>query len=324
MCRTIERGRGRLAALLAAPLLALAAFAASAEPVRLAVRFSDGQMPVTLQAFKTLIEEEPRLRGEVDLVFVTESTITGLEPAEVLRSDVLVLDMMNQQLLDRFNEEHGVDLIAGVDEHGAVIAVGVGIAPKETYIEKGAIFDARAQAYWQHSGAANQLGLIKYALSVAGEAAMTLPEPEVSLDFGFYYPDGDRGRVFATWEAFDEWRTAISTREAIGRLNATETPVSRSSRFSRLPTTVGAIRPASSGTATWNVPSNIESPVADSRHSRSFRPYKVTRFTTGTSSFSSERAVSKSEKRNMKPSATSTRASPASSSKSSSNVTEPG
>ena len=49
-------------------------------------------------------------------------------------------------------------------------------------------------------------------------------------------------------------------------------PVSRSVRRSLLPTTVGATRPASSGTATWNVPSNIDSPCGEARHSASLRP----------------------------------------------------
>ena len=44
---------------------------------------------------------------------------------------------MNQQMLDRFNAEHKVDLIASVRAHGKVLAVGEGLLPKETYIESG-------------------------------------------------------------------------------------------------------------------------------------------------------------------------------------------
>ena len=49
-------------------------------------------------------------------------------------------------------------------------------------------------------------------------------------------------------------------------------PVSGSVRRSLLPTTVGATSPASSGTATWNVPSNMDSPWAEARHSASLLP----------------------------------------------------
>ncbi|MNC89296.1 hypothetical protein D3C83_52060 [compost metagenome] len=60
--------------------------------------------------------------------------------------------------------------------------------------------------------------------------------------------------------------------DAIGFRVTTVMPVSRSFTFSWLPTTVGATSPASSGTATWNVPSKIDSPVFDVRHSSSVRP----------------------------------------------------
>ena len=62
------------------------------------------------------------------------------------------------------------------------------------------------------------------------------------------------------------------TREAIGRLATMVNPVSRSVIRSLLPTTVGATRPASSGTATWNVPSKVDSPCSEARHSASLRP----------------------------------------------------
>jgi hypothetical protein len=45
-------------------------------------------------------------------------------------------------------------------------------------------------------------------------------------------------------------RTPVSMRDGIGSLATIETPVSRSKRRSRLPTTIGDTRPASSGTAT--------------------------------------------------------------------------
>src|SRR6185369_1436367 len=64
------------------------------------------------------------------------------------------------------------------------------------------------RAYWTHSGFSNQLALMKYALSKAGVKGLTIPDVVPSLDFGYYYPDGKAGLVFATWAEFDAWRAA--------------------------------------------------------------------------------------------------------------------
>ena len=117
------------------------------------------------------------------------------------------------------------------DRRGKVFAIGEGLLPKETYIKQGALWDDRARAYWAHMGFSNQLGLMKYALTQAGIKGLVLPEPQPSLDFGYYYPERPDsrspvertlqrprtrqgsalhiqppGRVFATWDEFDAWR----------------------------------------------------------------------------------------------------------------------
>jgi cobaltochelatase CobN len=189
-------------------LLLLAAYPAAAKPVRLAFLFSDGNITSTLRAYKALIEERPDLEGQVTLSFLTESMFDEVKPAELSSADVLVMDVMNQQLLDRYNKTHTVDLIAAIRARGKVIAVGEGLLPKETYTNQGAIWDDHARALWGHSGFANQIGLLKYALDKAGVAGLTVPDAQPSLDFGYYYPDGKTGQVFSSWEAFDAWREA--------------------------------------------------------------------------------------------------------------------
>jgi cobaltochelatase CobN len=104
------------------------------------------------------------------------------------------------------NAERKVDVIGTIRRHGKVFAVGEGLAPQETYTRQGAILDDRARAYWSHMGYSNQLGLLKYALTHAGIRGLTLPEPQPSLDFGYYYPDGGAGRVFATWDQLAAWK----------------------------------------------------------------------------------------------------------------------
>jgi cobaltochelatase CobN len=204
--------RRRRAALLgpAAACLLASLQAAAGDPVRVVYFFSDGRMPVTLAAYKTLLAEHPELRGEVDLRFVTESLLEDVDAEQVASADVLVFDTMNQQMLERFDAEHDVDLLARVAAKGHFIAVGEGLLPKEHYVGAGAIWDERARAFWEHSGEENQLGLLEYALRTAGVEGVNVPEPTASLDAAYYYPAPDgaagAGQLFASWDAFDRWR----------------------------------------------------------------------------------------------------------------------
>ena len=208
--------------LVVALLIGLCAVPAVAQDVRLAYLFSDGNLPGMLAAYKALLEERPDLRERVVVEFLTESLFDEVEPGALLETDVLVFDVMNQQMLERFNTTHGVDLIERISGEGLVFAVGEGLLPREQYVEQGVVWDDRARAFWANWGLANQLGLMKQALSAAGIADLTVPDPQPSLDAGYYYPDGDTGRVFATWEAFDDWRRGAgkrgpgATRVAVG------------------------------------------------------------------------------------------------------------
>jgi cobaltochelatase CobN len=159
-----------------------------------------------------VLAERPELRRRVGLTFLTESLFDEVAPTEVTGADVLVLDVMNQQMLDRFNAKHKIDVIASVRAHGTVVAVGEGLQPKETYTKQGALWDDRARGLWGHSGFANQVGLIKFALARAGVPGVSVPDPQPSLDFGYYYPEGTSGHVFGRWEEFDAWRQAHGKR----------------------------------------------------------------------------------------------------------------
>ena len=218
-CSAVGRHAGRAACLVAgiAVLTAGAAGSAAAQEVRLAYLTGDSTLPGILSAWKAVLGERPDLRERVSVTLVTESLLDSVDPEEVLRSDVLVLHVHDQHTLERFDEAYGVDLVAGVTGRGLVLGVGEGLLPREHYVERGVAWDGRARAFWEHSGFANQVGLLKYALSAAGIPGMTVPEPQPSLEAGYYYPDtpatagtgaGSTGRVFATWEAFDAWRRA--------------------------------------------------------------------------------------------------------------------
>ena len=164
-------------------------------------------MPGAVAAYRKLLEERPKLQDRVELRFLTESAFDDPSSKDIADVDVLVFDIMNQQMLERFDERHKTDLLAGVSREGHVLAVGEGLLPKEHYTSLNAAWDNRARAFWAHSGPANQLGLLKLALDRAGVAGLNIPDPEPSLDFGYYYPSDEGGRVFATWEEFDESRT---------------------------------------------------------------------------------------------------------------------
>ena len=196
----------RIRSLLVAFAICLCAVPAAAQDVRLAYLFSDGNLPGMLAAYKALLDERPDLRERVTVEFLTESLFDDVDPGAMLETDVLVFDVMNEQMLERFNTTHDVDLLERISGQGLVFGVGEGLLPREQYVEQGVIWDARARAFWANLGFANQIGLMKQALSAAGVADLTVPDPQPSLDAGYYYPDGAAGRVFATWEAFDDWR----------------------------------------------------------------------------------------------------------------------
>ena len=212
----------RIRALVVGFVICLCAVPAGAQDVRLAYLFSDGNLPGMLAAYKALLEERPDLRDQITVEFLTESLFDEVDPERMLEADVLVFDVMNQQMLERFNTTHDVDLIARVSGQGLVLGVGEGLLPREQYIEQGVAWNARARAFWANWGLANQLGLMKQALSAAGVAGLTVPDPQPSVEAGYYYPDGETGRVFATWEAFDDWRRRAgkrrpgATRVAVG------------------------------------------------------------------------------------------------------------
>lgn len=194
---------------------------ANAEEVRLAYLTGDSTLPGLLSAWKAVLVEHPHLRDRVSVRFVTESLLDDVDPEEVLQSDVLVLHVHDQHTLERFDETHAVDLVGRIAGQGLVLGVGEGLLPREHYVERGVAWDRRARAFWEHSGFANQVGLLEYALSAAGVAGLTVPEPRPSPEAGYYYPDPDgsaggtggaSGRVFAAWEAFDAWRRAAGKR----------------------------------------------------------------------------------------------------------------
>ena len=194
-----------------------AAGPAVAQEIRLAYLTGDSTLPGILSAWKAVLDERPDLRDRIAVRLVTESLLDDIDPEEVLGSDVLVLHVHDQHTLDRFDETYDVDLVDRITGQGLVLGVGEGLLPREHYVERGVAWDRRARAFWEHSGFANQVGLLKYVLSAAGVAGLTVPEPQPSLQAGYYYPDldtaaggagGTAGRVFADWDAFDAWRRA--------------------------------------------------------------------------------------------------------------------
>ncbi len=198
-----------------------------AQSARVAYLFSDAHLPGVLSAYKALLDEHPDLRGEVGIEFLTESLFDRVEPEAITAADVLVFDIMNEQMLERFNTTHGVDLIREISDQGMVLAVGEGLMPQQQYLDRGVVWDERARSFWANWGFTNQLGLLKQSLSIAGIPNLTVPDPQPSLEAGYYYPSGETGRVFATWDDFDEWRGANgkrrpgATRVAVGFYKST-------------------------------------------------------------------------------------------------------
>ena len=172
------------------------------DQISISYLFSDGNMIGTLAAYQTLLQQNPQLQGRVSLQFLTESFFDEADPAVLSSSDVLVLDMMNQSILDRFNTAHDIDLIDEITTQGEVIAVGAGVQPLEYFTDQGAVWDETALAYWQNSGPQNQLSLMMFSLQQAGVTGLNFPPPQPSLDSGYYYPSASGGQAFASWDEF--------------------------------------------------------------------------------------------------------------------------
>src|SRR5688572_5862954 len=216
MCPRVRMRRFLSALALAAWAVVVAGAQAPAPPtppIRIAYLYSDGNISGTLKAYKALLQERPDLRKRIVLTFVTESMLPDVKIDELTKSNVLVLDIMNQQMLERVNADKKIDLIAAVRRQGKVLAVGEGLLPKEHYTKQGAIWDQTARTYWAHMGASNQVALLKYALTQAGIKGLSIPAPEPSMDAGYYYPSPAKpgapltgGQVFARWEDLVAWK----------------------------------------------------------------------------------------------------------------------
>ena len=198
-----------LVLVLAAAAVGLLAQEPADPQVRIGFVYSDGNLPGTLAAYKAILEERPELAEQVTLTFLTESMFDNVDAEEIAASDVVVLDTMNQQMLERFNVEHDIDLVDTVRQRGQVYAVGEGLLPREQYVSQGALYDETPRAFWAESGFNNQVGLLKFVLAQAGVAGLTIPDPEPSLSFGYYYPDDENGQVFGTWDAFTARRQQL-------------------------------------------------------------------------------------------------------------------
>ena len=202
---------------IAVSLLWLAVGAASsparAQTVRICYVTLDATVPGILSAWRAVVNERPDLRDRVAVTLLTESLLDEVDPEDVLASDVLIVNTLDHLALERFDEEHGVDLIGRVAANGLVLPVDDGLLPREHYVALGATWDERAREFWRHAGVANQAGLLKHVLSAAGIPDLSAADPRPSLEAGYYHPGAENedrgvssGRAFATWEAFDRWR----------------------------------------------------------------------------------------------------------------------
>ncbi|MEM7100493.1 MAG: cobaltochelatase subunit CobN [Pseudomonadota bacterium] len=178
--------------------------------VHIGYLFSDGQIPVTVAAYERLFERFPELRERVRLVILSESTFDTVVAEDLMSVDTLVYDVMNEQMLARFNERHAVNLLALVNRRGRVIGVGQGFQSDDQYAEQGVFWDAKARAYWAASGLDNHTGLAALAVQIGGLDAdgLELPAPQAALAGGYYYSGPGGGNVFPSWTEFDAWRKA--------------------------------------------------------------------------------------------------------------------
>ena len=111
------------------------------------------QLPGTLKAYKALLEERPDLRGQVVLHASSPSrcSTTSSRPRSS-SANVLVLDTMNQQMLDRFNTDAQGRPDCGGPPPRQVLADRRRTAAEGALHQPGRASSTRpARAFWAHS-----------------------------------------------------------------------------------------------------------------------------------------------------------------------------
>ena len=67
------------------------------------------------------------------LTFLTESVMSDVKVDEISRANVLVMDTMNQQMLERFNAVNNLDLIGAVRGRGGRCSESARSAERDVY-----------------------------------------------------------------------------------------------------------------------------------------------------------------------------------------------
>ena len=174
--------------------------------VRLSVLCADGNLPAIAAAWGDLLLERPDLRERAELTLLAESLFDEVDPRSFVDADAVLLSVHEQHTIERFDATHEIDLIGQAVRRGTVFGVGQGLLGRDHYEALGVTWDERARAYWEYSGVANHVELFKYVLSALGVDGLDPGDPQPNLEAGYYYPDGPRGRAFATWREFDDFR----------------------------------------------------------------------------------------------------------------------
>ena len=180
-------------------------------PVRVLYVFSDGQMPVTLEAYKKLLDEHPELRDRVDLKFLTESVFDDVDATAATSSDVVVLDVMNQQMVDRFNTAHATNLIAERERRTAACSASAKACCRRRATRSRASSGTSVRARCGPDRVSTiSSALLKLALGAAGVQGLDGAGSDARARLRLLLSVGRcaGGRVFADWDVFDAWRRA--------------------------------------------------------------------------------------------------------------------
>ena len=205
------------------------ATAAQPKPVRIAYLYSDGNIPGTLKAYKALLQERPDLRGQVQLTLPHRVDLSDVQRRRAdggRRARAGHHEPADARPLQRRAQDRSDRARARRAARCSRSAKGCcRRRPTRSRARSGTTAPAR---YWAHSGFANQVGLLKFALTQAGvtglHGARAAAEPRLRLLLpGLAGPrtglqrdsrdagDGRSDSVFATWDEFDAWRQTTAS-----------------------------------------------------------------------------------------------------------------
>lgn len=160
-----------------------------------------------VRAVQSLREERPETAEQLQVEIISVSTLKEVDFDARPPDSIVVQDIMSHNFLPSSDGEAPARFLARVRSAGGrIYAVSESLTPQEAFESAGVRFDPQVRAYWEFRGWKNLRNLLLYlSQTLPGVPAEKVPDPEKTLKFGYYYPDGKDGRAFRSWPEYENF-----------------------------------------------------------------------------------------------------------------------